>query len=244
MSTAMETLGMPCWHSLVLLSDNFGDIPMWQEAYERKYRGAGTPFGRDEFDQLLHSFGAVSSDTPAIAFAEDLIAAYPEAKVVLVERDIETWYNSYMNTIVEQTFKPWWHISRIVFFIDRFYFRPIGMLHLAGQEHWAGIKSRKDAEEKLRDKYREHYELIRRVTPKERLLEFKLSEGWGPLCEFLGKPVPETPFPHLNETKWFEERSELIFKRSLVKALKKAVWWLSPAVLLGAWFRGRKQNEV
>jgi hypothetical protein len=25
------------------------------------------------------------------------------------------------------------------------------------------------------------------------------KDGWAPLCEFLGKPVPNEPFPHLNE---------------------------------------------
>ena len=33
-----------------------------------------------------------------------------------------------------------------------------------------------------------------------RLLVFHVREGWGPLCEFLGVPVPDDkPFPHLNE---------------------------------------------
>jgi hypothetical protein len=63
--------------------------------------GSGTPFGRAEWDQLPHSFGAVSSDTPAIAFAEELIEAYPEAKVVLVERDIDSWYDSYMTAVIK-----------------------------------------------------------------------------------------------------------------------------------------------
>ncbi|KAM0278249.1 hypothetical protein ACHAQH_005262 [Verticillium albo-atrum] len=184
MSTAMETLGMPCWHSLVLLSDNFDNIPMWQEAFARKYK-------------------------------------------------------SYMETIVEQTSKPWWHISRIVYFLDRWYFHPIGRLHLTGQEVWVGIKSRKDAEAKIRDKYREYYELVRRVTLKDRLLEFKLSDGWGPLCQFLGKPVPDVPFPHLNETKWFEERSALIFKRALVNVVKKGLMWPLVTVRRGvAWALG------
>lgn len=31
-----------------------------------------------------------------------------------------------------------------------------------------------------------------------RLLVFDVREGWGPLCRFLGKPVPAVPFPHWN----------------------------------------------
>lgn len=26
-----------------------------------------------------------------------------------------------------------------------------------------------------------------------------MTDGWGPLCKFLGKPVPETEFPHKNK---------------------------------------------
>jgi len=74
---------------------------MWQEAIDRKFFGAGTPFGKQEFDQLLHNYGALSSDTPAIAFAEDLIEAYPEAKVVLVERDVDSWYESFMTGVIK-----------------------------------------------------------------------------------------------------------------------------------------------
>lgn len=37
--------------------------------------------------------------------------------------------------------------------------------------------------------------------PEERLLEFNVRQGWGPLREFLGVPVPDAPFPRINDTK-------------------------------------------
>ena len=37
------------------------------------------------------------------------------------------------------------------------------------------------------------------TVPKEKLLVMDMKKGWGPLCEFLGKPVPSKPFPHLNK---------------------------------------------
>jgi hypothetical protein len=105
MCSAMEILGMHCWHSLLLLSTNHGDIEMWDELVDRKFggpdrKGTGPPVGRSDFDQILHGFGAISSDTPAIAFAKELIEAYPEAKVVLVEREIESWYQSFTTTVI------------------------------------------------------------------------------------------------------------------------------------------------
>ena len=38
--------------------------------------------------------------------------------------------------------------------------------------------------------YNRHNEWVRKVVPRERLLEFNPSEGWEPLCEFLQVPVP------------------------------------------------------
>lgn len=40
--------------------------------------------------------------------------------------------------------------------------------------------------------------------PKDKLLVFDVKEGWEPLCKFLGKPVPNLSFPHVNDTKEFQ----------------------------------------
>lgn len=39
------------------------------------------------------------------------------------------------------------------------------------------------------------YEEVRHIVPKERLLEIRLKEGWGPICEFLGKEIPSGTVP-------------------------------------------------
>ena len=38
--------------------------------------------------------------------------------------------------------------------------------------------------------YHRHNDWVRRVVPKDQLLEFNPSEGWQPLCKFLGLPAP------------------------------------------------------
>lgn len=40
--------------------------------------------------------------------------------------------------------------------------------------------------------------MIRGLVPRDNLLEWAPDDGWAPLCEFLGKPVPESEFPHAN----------------------------------------------
>ena len=36
-----------------------------------------------------------------------------------------------------------------------------------------------------------------------RLLVFEASQGWGPLCTFLGKPIPDEPYPQRNTSEEF-----------------------------------------
>ena len=40
---------------------------------------------------------------------------------------------------------------------------------------------------------------VRAAVPAERLLVFAIGDGWAPLCDFLQVPVPESPFPRLND---------------------------------------------
>jgi len=49
--------------------------------------------------------------------------------------------------------------------------------------------------------YAYHNDHVRKVMPKERLLEFKAADGWEPLCKFLGKDVPQGKYPHRNDAK-------------------------------------------
>ena len=37
------------------------------------------------------------------------------------------------------------------------------------------------------------------MVPIERKLEFRLGDGWEPLCKFLGVEVPDVPFPRVND---------------------------------------------
>ena len=71
-------------------AENPPDNLMWQDAFAAKFDGKGK-FGREEWDALLGHCQAVC-DWPSIAFAKELIEAYPEAKVVLAGRDVNSWY--------------------------------------------------------------------------------------------------------------------------------------------------------
>ena len=75
--------------------------------------------------------------------------------------------------------------------------------------------------------FRQNTEHVKKVVPQERLLIFQASDGWEPLCEFLGVPVPEGPYPHVNEA------AEMKRAVRVVRAMR----WLphGVAVLIGLW---------
>ena len=64
----------------------------------------------------------------------------------------------------------------------------------------------KDFEQNGRTRYQEHYDFIRSIVPKDRLLEYHVQEGWEPLCKFLGDPIPSGEFPKGNSKADLDER--------------------------------------
>ena len=76
-------------------------------------------------------------------------------------------------------------------------------------------------EDNAKKVYISMHEEVRRIVPKDRLLEFQLKDGWRPLCEFLGKDVPDTPFPRVNESAEFGERMKLIMKLAVIRVAKR-----------------------
>jgi hypothetical protein len=51
-----------------------------------------------------------------------------------------------------------------------------------------------------------HEDQVKRTVPPERLLVWSVTEGWEPLCEFLEVPVPDIPFPRVNDSREFIDR--------------------------------------
>ena len=193
LKVALEQLGLgPCHHALEVF-----DRPERAELWAAAARGEPV-----DWDEVLAGYRS-TVDWPATAFYEQLVEAYPEAKVVLTVRDPDSWYESVAATIygihrpIESSPLPapgemppeldWARevIDRIVF-VDTFDER---------------FEDRRHAVEVFQ---RHNRQVTERVSP-DRLLVYEVTEGWGPLCEFLELEPPDAPFPHLNDRKFFED---------------------------------------
>jgi hypothetical protein len=137
------------------------------------------------------------SDEPCCLFVEELIAAYPEAKIVLTIRDRDQLLTSMRKSILRILS---WRSWTLLGYLDGFSLRYWTLLNYTTSVISKGTPAYKpEADPALLESFDEHVERVRRLTPEGRLLEWHASHGWKPLCTFLDVEVPSVDFPHLNE---------------------------------------------
>ena len=76
---------------------------------------------------------------------------------------------------------------------------PLGLAHAVPTGHNESlIEVMDEGEEASVEFFEKWQEDVVSTVPKGRLLVFDSTEGWGPLCNFLGVDVPENPYPKIN----------------------------------------------
>ena len=181
---ALQQLGFgPCYHMEVVTQDMPLRVPHWNAALE------GNPDWAATFDGFPSAV-----DWPVATFYKEMYEAFPDAKFVLTHRSPESWVESFGETIytslagaehAPDAVQDWLAMATGV--ISRAGF-PLGM-----------------SPEELAEAFNAHNEAVKSAIPAESLLVFQVKEGWGPLCEFLGVPVPEGDFPRTNNREEFWE---------------------------------------
>ena len=205
LKVALEKLGFgPCHHMKEVMKNQ--DQTGW---FHRASKGEKVDWHKvfEEYQSAV--------DWPAVAYYQELADEFPNAKIVLGIRDTDAWYQSVKGTIytVIPNFPQW---IRLVLP------RANKVLDMINRTIWIGeFSGRFEDKEFAVDVFKKHIELVKTVFPEERLLVHSAKDGWQPLCDFLGVPVPDEPYPWLNES--------INFKRNL--RIIKAVKWM-PLVLV------------
>ncbi|CAO1605832.1 hypothetical protein XANCAGTX0491_009337 [Xanthoria calcicola] len=213
---AMEILGFDETYHMSKVVSNLSDNDIWLDAINAKAKGE-KPFGREQWDQLLGHCQAVT-DFPAALFAPELIAAYPEAKVVLSNRDVDQWYRSIIRTID-------WRYRDPVHFLLSLVDPPTGKWARMFYKMWS-LFAKGDFARHGKDAFHEHYQRVRELVPPDRLLEYRVSEGWEPLCRFLDLEIPDRPFPAGNEQESFRQTFRALDRERALAVLRKTLPWL------------------
>ena len=94
-----------------------------------------------------------------------------------------------------------------------------------------------EARGKARWAWERHHQRIREMVPSEMLLEYRMGDGWGPLCKFLRKPLPEVEFPRVNDGAMLKELMIGKVKRNLEAVIWKLGLWVAvlSVAMAAAW---------
>ncbi len=184
---ALEILGLAPCHHMEEVFARPEQVPHWVALVE------GRPV---DWDRAFAGFRA-QVDWPGAHAWRQLAAHFPGAKVVLSVREEEAWWRSFSGTIgkvisgdaVGRPDAPP-HIRAL---------RPAVRRMVEEQTFGGPLADKARAIAALRRRAEE----VRAAIPPGRLLVFDVAQGWGPLCGFLGVPVPDGPFPRVNSTEQF-----------------------------------------
>jgi Sulfotransferase domain len=194
---ALEMLGLgPTYHMVNVIAD-LEQAALWQRALA----------GENVWPEIFDGYQS-TVDWPGGYFYRELIDAYPDAKVLLSVREDESWERSMRETVwavrngeslIRLLSSAQAHVNpRWKGFLDMI----DGLLWQGNGTFAAGHSEPKQ----LIDAMNAHNDEVKRTVPADRLLVWSVKEGWGPLCDFLELPVPEEPFPHINDRTEFLNR--------------------------------------
>ncbi|WP_421917063.1 sulfotransferase family protein [Mesorhizobium sp.] len=222
---ALNRLGFPCYHmqEVIMIKANKGHLDFWRKV-------ANSPPGsQQDWEQVFANYTA-TVDNPGCCVWKELLAAYPDAKVLLTlhPRGPAAWYDSTVDTI---------YFTRNVWqFKILEWLTPLGWQFgdMANKLMWGRtLNGVMDDREKAISRYSAYIEEVRAAVPPDRLLVFKVTDGWAPLCRFLGVAEPDEPFPNINDRATFKKIiAEIINGSYIMLGLSVAAILLALAALL------------
>jgi hypothetical protein len=212
LKAALELLGYdPCYHMSAVIAQPYR-VRQWLDI------AAGEAA---DWDEVFAGFQA-AVDWPAAAYWRELAGHYPEAKVVLSVRDPQRWYDSVSDTIFASALaerRPLPPRRRVIRWLvarraPDFALMPRMVKATVTDRTFGG---RIDDRAHAIKVFERHIAEVTAAIPPDRLLVFDVKAGWEPLCEFLGRPVPDEPFPQVNERAAFRRKRPRVLLRLIVR---------------------------
>ena len=194
---ALNELGFPCYHMFEVLRNplNKTHLDFWRKV---AHDPAGT---QQDWERIFGRYKA-AVDNPAVCVWRELMAAYPDAKVLLTlhPKGAEAWYESVMETIYFSESAWQFKVLKLVTPFGR-KFGDMSHRLIWQRLHRGTMPDRAKAVAF----YNQHIAEVKAAVPPEKLLLFSVDQGWKPLCDFLGVAVPNGKFPNVNDRAEFQK---------------------------------------
>lgn len=183
----LHSLGYACYSSADIFT-NTGHDTIWKEVLLQKI----------PLDVSVFEGYNASAQTLPIYFYLEIIKQFPNAKFIIEDMPPSVWANRYRRLIRMMKIFSWMRLFPRM----RRYLQVIDSITYPITK---GITSRLF----LQTIYTDFKSTIIKEVPEKQLLIFNPDEGWKPICDFLGKPEPDTPLPfrgNKKETNNFVQR--------------------------------------
>jgi hypothetical protein len=181
MREALNMLGFGPCHHMFEITENLLMKARWRAFMES---------GVADWDVLFEGYNSCV-DWPSAHYWRELMAVYPQAKVILTWRSAESWWTSFSETIL------------------RFVTTTTDRQSVAVSIVQKAFGDRAGDRDFMIARYEAHVADVLATVPAERLLVHRLGDGWEPLCAHLGVPVPAEPYPSRNTTAEVQARVSL-----------------------------------
>lgn len=208
---ALQILGYRTYHFAEMLKDT-------QHALKWGDLAEGHATADEVIDMMLNSGFNATVDLPSADLFAEQLRRFPDSKVILSVRDSgEKWAQSWrvLMAVAHLLDRPFafsfpsfcqWMPSMRATKKVRCWFGT-GTIGLKKCELAYNIES----DGWLAQQYEAHNKKVRAVVPAGSLLEFNVKDGWVPLCTFLKQPMPDVPFPHLNDSNFLKNAKMLLY---------------------------------
>jgi hypothetical protein len=161
-------------------------------------------------------------DWPASAYWRELAEHYPDAKVLLSVRDPNRWYDSMQATIFKRA-HPSVRRRLMTALLARWSADLGAFLKMTDAVVVQRVFSGETSDRAFLTKvFADHVAAVKQAIPPDRLLVFDVKEGWEPLCRFLDVPVPDEPFPRVNDSANFDRINRDMMRRMLMRRSSSA----------------------
>lgn len=179
LKAALERLlGGNCYHMKEVLAQA-DQLDRWVAFAEAGRKGMDWHILFDGYEACV--------DWPVCNYYREILDELPDALVVLSVREPNGWFDSFQTLV------------RLAAMLRRLRFVPkfrkfTDMIDGAVWHIFDDVTDRQHCVEV----FEQHIEAVKQNVPPDRLLVYRVQEGWAPLCDFLGAEVPDEPFPRLN----------------------------------------------
>jgi sulfotransferase family protein len=238
--SALETLGFgPCYH-------------MWEVIYSRERARLWRRVSQGDhpgWGKVFDGYRA-SVDWPGAAYWRELAEEFPNAKVILTVRDPGDWYDSARNTLFKFPLRRHNLVHRAVYALfTRINPAAMDVPVMLDTVLWERVFDNRSFDGATGDRefaverFQRHVDEVKAHIAADRLLVYRVSEGWEPLCEHLGLPVPDVPFPKSNEAQAFNDMLRER-NRAAARPVLVAGGALAAALMAGVALRAARRRSL